>query len=270
MADHPKRNLLEGVSPPVNPPADVFPIPTMFADNFFSGVPTPDLLISMVLTTQRSYTKTHIDTAGSGAWMYLMAGEKRWTLYEPKFRSALYSPRTRIYWDPDAPHAQTKEELPFSEDVPCSTVFQQAGDLIWVPPGWAHRVLTTKRAIGYGSFYVAPSIVLMSVESFLSGASYGLPDAYLGHPNMVAVKKENGVEEEQVDQSIVDYTSDKRDYHYATILKTVYLPAIKEGGSMVHHKTAIVEAARRMKHWEDNQQRSAYVYPSDALDVFSQ
>jgi len=265
LQDKPKRNLLDGSNPPKDGDPEIFPKPTMFMDNYYSGLPVPDPLASVILSTRLSYTKTHIDSSGTGAWMYLIAGEKRWTLYEPRFRSVIYSPRTKIYWDPEAPHAETKEELPFCEEVPCSTVYQKGGDLIWVPPGWAHRVLTTQRAIGYGAFYVSPSIVLQSVESFLSGASYHLPDAYLGHPNMVALKKEHGV-----DESPVEYSSEKREYHYASILRNCFLPKIGEQGSMRQHKDAVTEAARRVRVWHETQARGAYIYPEDAADVYKE
>jgi hypothetical protein len=135
-----------------------------------------------------------MDGGGSGAWMYLLSGgnylpfflrssavvndkfflsffitiEKRWTLYEPKYLSALYSVRTRLYFDPEAPHDDTIRLLPFASQIPSSTVFMKGGDLIWVPPGWAHRVLTTQKCMGIGAFYVHPAIAVESVKLSLS------------------------------------------------------------------------------------------------------
>jgi hypothetical protein len=94
--------------------------------------------------------------------------EKRWTLYEPKYLSALYSVRTRLYFDPEAPHDDTIRLLPFASQIPSSTVFMKGGDLIWVPPGWAHRVLTTQKCMGIGAFYVHPAIAVESVKLSLS------------------------------------------------------------------------------------------------------
>lgn len=85
-------------------------------------------------------------------------------MYEPKYFSALYSPRTRIYYDPDAPHEDTYRLLPFGSQIPSSTVFMRGGDLIWSPPGWIHRVLTTKKSMGMGAFYLHPVIAVESVE----------------------------------------------------------------------------------------------------------
>jgi len=264
ISDTPRFNLLEGLNPPDNNP-HLFSVPSMFQNNWYSGQPHP--LVSMVCSTQLSYTKQHTDPAGSGAWMLLLCGEKRWTLIHPNYRSAIYSPLTRIWWDPNAPHDETKSKLPFCENVPSSSIIQRSGDLIWVPPGWPHRVLTITRAIGIGAFYLHPILGVESVQSFIGDASYHLPDAYLGHPNLIELEKD---EEKRKNikngQSIIDFSVEGREPYFIEILNKNW---IRNKEIMNKYHEEIIETEKHLKNWKKHQTREAHIYPEDAVAKYT-
>ena len=174
--------------------------------------------------------------------------------------------------------------LPFAPQIPSSTVFMKGGDLIWVPPGWAHRVLTIRKSMGIGAFYVHPAIAVESVElsrlfspdcnlrflkieSCLNAIAYGLADAYVKHSNIVALHKQCDPNYEAPEQNSTDLRVANQDHHYLLILRNIFLPNIGKEGAFAKFRDTVTEAARRVQVWEKHQNRGAHIYPEDAKDI---
>jgi len=265
LTDTPCRNLLEGENPPPHM-TELMKAPNMFCENYYAGLPVPYNLGTMIMSTRLSYTKQHTDPAGSGAWMLLVAGEKRWTVVPPEYRSAIYSPITRLWYDAEAPHQETIDTLPFCKQVPSFEGFQRAGDCIWVPPAWSHRVLTLKRAIGCGAFYLHPALAVQSASSFIGDAGYHLPDSYLQHPNLKELDADGtGLPK---NQSEVDYSVQGKSYHFERVVNQNWLPHIqKEGDKLWHVREEILAGKAIVDNWIKHQNRWAHRYPEDARAV---
>ena len=69
-----------------------------------------------------------------------MFGQKSWWLSPPPF--AMYSTEHPLLW---------RERTLSAMTTPVLQCEQQAGDVIFVPDGWAHAVLNQAESIGYAS-----------------------------------------------------------------------------------------------------------------------
>jgi len=157
---------------------------------------------------------------------------------------------------------KTMENLPFCKQAPTFEGIHRAGDLLWVPPGWSHRVLTVKKAIGVGAFYLHPALAIESARSFIGDASYHLPDSYLQHPNLKQLDSDGNLPK---NQSEIDYTVNGKKYHFENILHRIWLPHITdEAGKLWHLRNVILGGKAVLDNWDSHQNRWAHRYPENA------
>lgn len=126
------------------------------------------LNLSLTATGANNYTNLHDDSDGLGAWMYLLHGEKYWEAISPD----------------SAQHLWVKEEYRFVTGINLKkspakvdrkyTATAQAGDLIFLPPGWVHHVYTSKPSIGVGGSLVTGFHLEESVANVLRDRERGV------------------------------------------------------------------------------------------------
>lgn len=105
------------------------------------------------------------------------------------------------------------------------------------------------------------------VESCLNSAAYGLADAYVGHPNIVAVQKQHDSNYEAPKQNFTDLRVANQEEHFLRILKNIFLPNISDQGIFAKYRSQVEEAARRVDVWRQDQLRGAHTYPANAKDI---
>jgi hypothetical protein len=88
-------------------------------------------------------TALHVDPWGSDAVLCHLYGVKRWRMYAPDQRPLLCADGRFV--DPDAPDL---ERFPrFAEAVPTFEFSIHPGEVVFVPHGWAHHVVTESPSI---------------------------------------------------------------------------------------------------------------------------
>lgn len=120
-----------------------------------------------------SFTPFHEDGSGEQAWMYLVTGEKQWTIYPPKCRPLLWDSFFKDFYSPRRSHAA---RFPFLDCARAHeiTATARAGDLIFIPPGWIHQVLTTEPSFGLGGNIFNEFMAFSSTETALNEKSHAL------------------------------------------------------------------------------------------------
>lgn len=132
---------------------------------------------SLVLTQRGTFTRTHSDSGGLGGWMFLFAGSKTWHLWDRIWFPLLYDVVAETCFDdaahphPDAQYRQILENLPRWE------ASIGAGELLWFPEGWPHRVWTTEDAYGYGGSTLHLERLGHAVEAILRDQRLGFADS---------------------------------------------------------------------------------------------
>lgn len=107
-------------------------------------------MVSPVLTPAGAYTALHFDPPGAGAgWMYLAGGRKRWVLVDPACRDLLLDPDANDGRLLDVPIGALRERAPAGA---IRQVTIAAGDFLFFPPYWMHRVTTDETSIGLGGY----------------------------------------------------------------------------------------------------------------------
>lgn len=92
----------------------------------------------LVVGPKRSGTGIHIDPLGTSAWNHLIEGRKHWILFPPNTPKDKYKCRT----DDEAStwFAEVYPGLKYSS-INYVEIVQEAGEIVYVPGGWAHVVM---------------------------------------------------------------------------------------------------------------------------------
>jgi hypothetical protein len=132
---------------------------------------------SLVITQNGTFTRTHSDSGGLGGWMFLFAGRKIWHLWDRVWFPLLYDVVAETCFDefvhphPDAEYRRILEHLPRWE------ASIGAGELLWFPEGWPHRVWTTEDAYGYGGSTLHWERIGCAVDAILRDQRLGFADS---------------------------------------------------------------------------------------------
>jgi histone arginine demethylase JMJD6 len=94
-------------------------------------------------------TPLHLDIWGTHAWLAQLIGRKRWILFSPDQRELLYDCNVQ----PQNPDLQRFPLFRKSRPVECTI---GPGDLIFVPGGWAHEVVSLDATISITHNYMGP------------------------------------------------------------------------------------------------------------------
>ena len=125
---------------------------------------------AVILSNAGSYTPLHIDHGPGGNWMYLASGRKRWVLASPavlrvrdsRLRARMGPPEDKA--PPPAPQAPLVDDVDDAELLRLAEATQThvwatelgAGQLLYWPAGFLHRVVTPEAALGIGGHLECP------------------------------------------------------------------------------------------------------------------
>ena len=111
---------------------------------------------TIILSPANSYSVLHMDyPSKGGGFMYLVEGQKDWYFMKPT-HAALQS-----LIEPGAAHLiDISPELAYQR---AGTIFHEAnmiaGDFIYFPCGWLHKVRTYDKSIGIGGYILLEACV---------------------------------------------------------------------------------------------------------------
>jgi hypothetical protein len=94
-------------------------------------------------------TPLHHDIWGTHAWLAQLVGRKRWILFSPDQRDLLYDYQVR----PDQPDLQRFPLFRKAKPLECTI---GPGDMIFVPSGWHHWVISLDPTISLTHNYMGP------------------------------------------------------------------------------------------------------------------
>ena len=123
---------------------------------------------SLFVATEGTRSWLHADSKGSGFWMAVISGEKRFRLFDPSKPSCLYPSS-----NPSAPYAMTFELDAFSPDfarhpraADCVAweAVVAAGQLIYIPPTWPHAVQNVQPGIAISYNFVDETSMLFHLQ----------------------------------------------------------------------------------------------------------
>lgn len=121
-----------------------------------SSSPTQNAGLSLLFSRAHSYTFLHLDPpVYGGGWMYLAQGVKSWTFIHPRHIGLLYDPTTRRLRDLPLSRLCGAEFNHALHGVPMHTT-ARAGDFIYFPPAWMHRVRTYEKCVGVAGYLRLP------------------------------------------------------------------------------------------------------------------
>lgn len=107
--------------------------------------------LGLMLTRSNAYTFLHLDPpVFGGGWMYLVSGRKVWHYISPRFVDTLYDPSSKRLRDLPISELTTRFGYRLHGEVLQCTA--QAGDLVYFPPCWMHRVRTYEKCIGISGY----------------------------------------------------------------------------------------------------------------------
>ena len=107
--------------------------------------------LGLMMTRAHAYTFLHLDPPFyGGGWMYLVSGTKSWTYISPRFIDVLYDPATKRLRDLPVSELTTAFGYKLHGQVMQCTA--NAGDLVYFPPCWMHRVRTYDKALGISGY----------------------------------------------------------------------------------------------------------------------
>ena len=138
----------------------------------------PEFGLKITLSGKGSFTVFHEDGSGEQAWMYLVYGQKKWTIFPPSLRAALFDAQFKRFYDPRMSEAE-KARYPFYQYIKDQAweVTANGGDLILLPPGWVHQVDTSEESFGVGGNLVNGHQIDESVQTAMVERSHALkPD----------------------------------------------------------------------------------------------
>ena len=150
---------------------------------FFGKVTTPSFLrqnwlddqyaLTLTVSGKGSFSPLHEDGSGEQAWMYLIMGEKHWEIYPPVTRPLLWDSLYKDFYNPRTSDPSRFPYLKHAESARMHAV-AKGGELIFLPPGWIHQVLTTQDSFGLGGNIVNEFQSYQSMETGLNEKSHAL------------------------------------------------------------------------------------------------
>jgi hypothetical protein len=108
---------------------------------------------TLVLSRANGYTYLHHDPYKyGGGWMYLHEGQKAWHYLDPKWMPYIFSDEDKNVQDllPEDAGKLIPSEL--LDEVEFLTATAKAGDFLYWPPSWMHRVWTHEKSLGVGGY----------------------------------------------------------------------------------------------------------------------
>ena len=144
-----------------------YEVPKYFFD-WFGVLPAFMRLIypRIFIGPKGAVTPLHLDIWGTHAWLAQLVGRKRWILFSPDQRQFLYDCNAQLR-DPD------DERFPLlkkSKPVECTI---GPGDLIFVPGGWAHEVVSLDATLSITHNYMGPGCFVSSLRGSLKQQVFG-------------------------------------------------------------------------------------------------
>ena len=94
--------------------------------------------LSLTVSPAGNFTPMHVDGYGMQGWMLLLHGCKHWRFIAPE--------HARLRMDPSSAELPSDEPSAW-EGVPRFETIARRGDLVFIPPGWAHQVLTIEPSV---------------------------------------------------------------------------------------------------------------------------
>ena len=94
-------------------------------------------------------TPLHLDIWGTHAWLAQLVGRKRWILFSPDQQQFLYECNVQ-------PQKPDYERFPLFRNAKAIECTIGPGDLIFVPGGWAHEVVSLDATISITHNYMGP------------------------------------------------------------------------------------------------------------------
>jgi hypothetical protein len=154
--------------------ADGTPVPTPAA---------PSAGLGLLLTRSNAYTYLHLDPPYlGGGWMYLASGVKSWSYLSPEYIDLLYNPATNRLRD--LPPSELVTRFGYQLHGKLLQVTARAGDLVYFPPAWMHRVVTYEKCIGV-SGYMRPIAAHANMRKYTDAlAKKGVSSIWNGNPNI--------------------------------------------------------------------------------------
>jgi hypothetical protein len=101
-------------------------------------------------------TPLHRDIWGTHAWLGQLVGRKRWTLFSPEQREFLYDCKVQ----PQKPDLDKFPLFRKAKPLECTI---GPGDLVFVPGGWAHEVVSLDATISITHNYMGPGCFAQSL-----------------------------------------------------------------------------------------------------------
>ncbi|GAQ88017.1 hypothetical protein KFL_003940080 [Klebsormidium nitens] len=128
----------------------VFSVPDFLAEtNLLSKHPdTEERTVSLYLSSSNAYTPFHVDAYGFAGWAFLFRGSKRWEFVHPQHYTEFHDAAL------GGPRDTPGNELPAEVELWRTTAGER--DVVYIPPGWLHRVWTDQPSFGFGGACAMP------------------------------------------------------------------------------------------------------------------
>jgi hypothetical protein len=111
-------------------------------------------------------TPLHLDIWGTHAWLAQLVGRKRWILFSPDQQKFLYNCSVQL----ESPDFDRFPLFRQSKPLECTI---GPGDLIFVPGGWAHEVVSLDAAISITHNYMGPGCFVQSLSACVRQQVFG-------------------------------------------------------------------------------------------------
>ena len=127
-----------------------YEVPKYFFDWFAFLPPFMRLIYPRIFIGPKgALTPLHMDIWRTHAWLAQLVGRKRWILFSPDQEELLYEYRVQ----PRKPDLEKFPRFAKSRPVECTIA---PGDVIFVPSGWAHEVVSLDATISITHNYMGP------------------------------------------------------------------------------------------------------------------
>jgi len=154
------------------PLAAELPLPHFLTRDWFVRIPGHACMQkNLVCSPAGSFSPIHVDAYGMQGWLYLAGGRKHWTLYAPVHVPLLYDVALRQFLDA---RAWDRERLPLAPLAEAFEATQEPGDLIYVPAGWPHQVVTPVPSWGFGGSLLNAERIDVHVQCWLWERTLGV------------------------------------------------------------------------------------------------
>ncbi len=123
--------------------------------------------LSLTLTPAGNFTPLHVDSYGMQGWMLLLEGLKCWRFVAPEHSRPRMDPVSADVGDapPSAWNGVERLETEL-----------RGGELMFIPPGWAHVVWTPEASVGVGGSVLNEHVLEATLASWHSELALGHSD----------------------------------------------------------------------------------------------